>query len=148
MKVILSMICFGMCCIFSSDAKEVYVSPEGHAQADGSIEKPYATIPGAVEAVRALRKLGYKDSVSIVLREGRHPLKETLVLGIEDGNPATSAKATHPMYGTGEILDPPYLKISAYPGEHPVAELRMALPHRGRLRPPGVDLEHPQVVKQ
>ncbi|MDF7806339.1 putative glycoside hydrolase [Pontiellaceae bacterium B12219] len=118
MKTILSVICLGVCCSLS--AKEVYVSPEGHAQADGSIEKPYATLPGAVAAVRALRASGYTEPVSILLREGRHSLKETLVLGLADGNPAAPMQTALPMYGAGEIADSTYLTIAAYPGEQPV----------------------------
>ncbi|MDF7823549.1 putative glycoside hydrolase [Pontiellaceae bacterium B12227] len=120
MKFSVNVICLGLCCLCSSYAREVYVSPEGHAQGDGSLERPYATLPEAVQAVRTLRTSGYKEPVSILLRAGRHPLKETLVLGVEDGNPEPLADAAAPMVGAGNITEPATLTISAYPGEKPV----------------------------
>jgi hypothetical protein len=65
---------------------EIYVDADGNRRADGSIARPYSTLPGAVNAVRALRKSGNTDPAIIYLREGRHQLNETLVLGIEDRN--------------------------------------------------------------
>ena len=73
-----------------SFALDIYVSVDGGAQADGSLAKPYGSLPDAVEAVRALRKAGHTEPVVIILREGRHQLNQTLVLGMEDGSPATS----------------------------------------------------------
>jgi hypothetical protein len=101
---------------------EFYVSAEvaADAQADGSISNPFGSIPDAVNAVRALRTPGLTDPVVIYLREGRHQLNETLVLGLEDGNPSTSEPAGLEKYGAGEIIEPAYLTISAYQGEKPV----------------------------
>ena len=73
-----------------SSATEVYVSVDGHAQADGSMAKPYGSLPDAVNAVRALRSSGNSDPAVIYLREGRHQLDETLVLGLQDGSPTTT----------------------------------------------------------
>ncbi|HUT10085.1 MAG TPA: hypothetical protein VMY42_06280, partial [Thermoguttaceae bacterium] len=71
----------------TSFALDIYVSVDGDAQADGSLTNPYGSLPDAVEAVRALRKAGNAEPVVIKLREGRHQLNQTLVLGLEDGSP-------------------------------------------------------------
>ena len=98
---------------------EIYVSVEGDDMADGSISSPFATIPKAVDAVRDLRKSGNVKPVVIYLREGRHQLNQTLVLGLEDGNPATSELSNTEEPGAGPPR-PAYLTFAAYPGEHPV----------------------------
>ena len=68
-------------------ALDIYVSVDGDAQADGSLAKPYGSLPDAVEAVRALRRAGDTEPAKIILREGRHQLNQTLVLGMEDRSP-------------------------------------------------------------
>ena len=103
-----------------SFALDIYVSVDGGAQADGSLTNPYGSLPDAVEAVRALRKAGNTEPVVIKLREGRHQLNQTLVLGIEDGSPATSDEVTLEQYGAGDTTGPAFLTFAAYPGEHPV----------------------------
>ena len=105
----------------SSDslAMDIYVSVDGAAQADGSLANPFGSLPDALDAVRALRKAGNTEPVKIILREGRHQLNQTLVLGMEDGAPASSGEVTFEQYGAGKIMDP-YLTFAAYPGEHPV----------------------------
>lgn len=101
-------------------ARDIYVSVAGHARADGSLTKPYGSLPQAVEAVRALRRSGLKEPVRIILREGRHPLKQTLVLGMQDGAPKPAEKVALPQYGAGETTGPAWLTFAAYSGEHPV----------------------------
>jgi len=96
------------------------VSVDGGAQADGSLAKPYGSLPDAVEAVRALRKAGNAEPVAITLREGRHQLNQTLVLGVKDGSPSDSKAITLPKYGAGESSGSAYLTFAAYPGENPV----------------------------
>lgn len=95
----------------------VYVSVEGNDVADGSIDSPFATLPKAVEAVRNLRSSGNTDPATIYLREGRHQLNETLVLGIEDGatSPATIANPEEP--GAGETNMESTLTIASHSGE-------------------------------
>ena len=103
-----------------SYATEIYVSVDGRAQADGSLAKPYGSLPAAVEGVRALRKAGNTEPVKIILREGRHQLNQTLVLGMGDGSPSDSKAEPLPKYGAGESSGPAYLTFAAYPGENPV----------------------------
>ncbi|MGJ8673740.1 right-handed parallel beta-helix repeat-containing protein [Rubritalea sp.] len=104
----------------SAQAKDYYVSPSASEQAaDGSVEQPYATIPSAMEAVRALRKSGYSKPVTVYLGEGRHPLNETLVLGVADGAQIKVEAVNLPKYGAGEVSDA-WLSFKAQPGENPV----------------------------
>jgi len=103
-----------------SQAMDIYVSVDGNAQADGSMAKPYGSLPDAVKAVRALRQSGHTEPAVIYLREGRHQLNQTLVLGMEDGSLSTSKSVTLDKPGAGETADPAHLTFAAYPGEKPV----------------------------
>jgi hypothetical protein len=119
---------------------ELYVFPEGSNQADGSMANPYGSLPEAVDAVRALRRSGNTEPAVIYLREGRHQLNETLVLGMEDGAPSTSEEVALPLHGAGEATSPAYLTIAAYPGEHPVVSAGVSVTDWKRLEsaPPGL----------
>ncbi|MCK0160539.1 right-handed parallel beta-helix repeat-containing protein [Allomuricauda sp. F6463D] len=110
------------CSTISEDKipREIYVSVDGNDDGDGSISNPYATLPSAVKASRDLRKSGVVEPIIIYLREGRHQLNQTLVLGIEDGRPTNSDMAILDKYGAGESTQPAYLTISSYPEEHAV----------------------------
>ena len=101
-------------------ALDIYVSVDGDAQADGSLAKPYGSLPDAVEAVRDLRKAGNTEPAMITLRGGRHQLNQTLVLGIGDGPPATPDDVALEQYGAGDTTGPAFLTFAAHPGEHPV----------------------------
>ena len=63
-----------------------HVSPTGDDSADGSRERPFATVARARDAVRALKKSGAlpKGGVNVWLRGGEYPMRESLVLGKED----------------------------------------------------------------
>ncbi|RAJ12342.1 right-handed parallel beta-helix repeat-containing protein [Arenibacter echinorum] len=122
-----TILSFVLCLFFVSCAneakektpKEIYVALDGDDGAEGSISKPVATIYGAVEAVRAMRKAGETSPVVIYFREGRHALTETLVLGMEDGNPGLMESAPLNEYGAGELA-PSYLTFAAYGDEKPI----------------------------
>ncbi|MEX0321877.1 MAG: putative glycoside hydrolase [Puniceicoccaceae bacterium] len=62
----------------------IYVSPDGDDNSDGSVEKPFASLYVAVEAVRMMRSSGNDVPANIFLRKGQHHLSETIVLGLED----------------------------------------------------------------
>ncbi|WP_299666706.1 right-handed parallel beta-helix repeat-containing protein [uncultured Polaribacter sp.] len=110
------------CSTLSKDkgTKEIYVSIKGDNAGDGSISKPYATIQRAVQASRDFRKNGVVQPIVIYLREGRHQLNETLVLGIEDGRPQNSDVVPFDGYGAGETKLSAYLTISAYSEENAI----------------------------
>ena len=99
---------------------EFYVSVDGNDQAEGSISSPFASIPGAVEAVRGLRESGTNGPVVIYLREGVHRLNRTLVLGMQDGIQAERVILDPEKPGAGPDHSPAHLTIAAYPGETPV----------------------------
>lgn len=96
------------------------MSVDGNDQADGSLVNPFGSLPDAMKAVRALRKSGNAGPMKIVLREGRHQLEQTLVIGLEDGDPVSSEAVDLPKYGTGKFSEPAFLSIVAHPGETPV----------------------------
>ncbi|MCK0157284.1 right-handed parallel beta-helix repeat-containing protein [Cellulophaga sp. F20128] len=98
----------------------IYVSVAGDDTGDGSITNPYATLLEAVKASRNLRKSGVHDPIVIYLREGRHQLNQTLVLGLLDGRPTQSNTGSFDTYGAGETSLPPYLTIASYQEEQAV----------------------------
>ena len=100
--------------------RDIYVSVDGSDQADGSLARPYRTLPEAVDAVRSWRQSGDMSPAVIYLREGRHQLDETLVLGLEDGAPPRSHAVAFEKYGAGDLATPAHLTFAAYPGERPV----------------------------
>ncbi len=116
--ILLSMILFPAC--GSNEPMELYVAVDGNDEAEGSKDNPYATIPGALSAVRSLRETGNSDPVVIYLRGGRHQLNQTLVLGLEDGAPSSTEAPLLEEYGAGPSIDPAHLSFAAYPGEHPL----------------------------
>ena len=99
---------------------ELYVSVTGNDTASGTLSEPFATIPKAVDAVRELRRSGNTKPVVIYLREGRHQLNQTLVLGLEDGAPASTESTPFEEYGAGSSTGAAHLTFAAYPGEKPV----------------------------
>jgi hypothetical protein len=141
------LLLFGFVVLGESYATEIVVSVDGHAQADGSPERPYGTLTDAVKAVRAWRQAGHTEPVTIVLREGRHQLNRTLVLGMADGAPASPETATLPKYGAGEATGPAFLTFAAYPGEHPVVSAGVPVTGWKRLESPPAELPAPAVGK-
>ena len=116
-----------------SQRAEVFVSPQGDDLAEGSMAHPYQSLPRAVEAVRAMRSAGNADPIVIYLRDGRHQLNETLVLGFEDGSPTASGDVTLEQYGAGDTTEPAFLTFAAYAGEHPVVSGGVAVTGWERL---------------
>ena len=62
----------------------IWVAPHGHDDADGSQERPLATLKAAQTKLRALVAQGLKNDVSVRLRGGDYFLSETLELTPED----------------------------------------------------------------
>lgn len=105
---------------------ELYVSVEGSDTAQGSLEAPFETLVRAVEAVRNLRKDGNINPATIYLREGRHQLNKTLVLGLEDGAPTLENSVPFADVGAG-ALAPAQLTFAAYPNENPIISSGVAV---------------------
>jgi len=116
-------------------ALDIYVSVDGDARADGSLAKPYGSILEAVKAVRALRQSDHAVPVRIILREGRHQLNQTIVLGMADGAPAPPEAVTLPRYDAGKLTGPAHLTFAAYRGEHPVVSGGVPVTGWKRLAP-------------
>ncbi|MCP4310257.1 MAG: right-handed parallel beta-helix repeat-containing protein [Bacteroidetes bacterium] len=116
--ILLILLLFPGCGI--DEALEYYVSIDGNDKAEGSLESPFATIPGAVNAVRSLRESGNSDPVIIYLRDGRHQLDQTLVLGVEDAASSSAKPTPFEEYGAGPSTGPAHLSFAAFPGEHPL----------------------------
>lgn len=101
----------------SSKTQTIYVAVDGDNVNDGSLEKPYATLHRAVQASRDLRENGSTNPIVIYLRNGRHHINKTLVLGLQDGRTTDLDKLPFETYGAGKTKLPPYLTIAAYPNE-------------------------------
>ena len=84
-------------------AKDYYVSPSGDDHNPGSLEKPFATIKGARDAIRALPSPERANAIHVYFRRGTYQLEETAVFGLEDS-------------GEGDAT----ITYAAYPGEKPV----------------------------
>lgn len=80
-----------------SAQSELYVSPAGKANGDGSVQNPFNQIPAALEKART-----EKNEIVIYLREGKYLLDKPIVFTSQDGN------------------DNKQLSLKAYPGEHVV----------------------------
>lgn len=124
----------------SSQTIELYVSVEGNDGAGGSITEPFATILKAVDAVHKLRKNGNSNPAIVFLRDGRHQLTQTLVLGIVDGSPAPSELIPLEKYGAGQSGDQAYITFAAFPGKHPVVSSGIPLTRWKLLETPPSEL--------
>lgn len=69
-----------------SAATTLYVSPTGHAGAQGTIEQPLPSLAAARDAIRAMRRDGAAEPVTVLIRGGTYRLSETLVISPEDSN--------------------------------------------------------------
>ena len=120
----------------------LYVSVEGSENATGSISEPFASIPAAVDALREMREKGDERPATIYLREGRHVLTETLVLGLKDGY-ASAQALNDSEVGAGDLPEP-FLTFAAYPGENAVISSGIAVESWQKLKDFPADL--PQVA--
>ncbi len=89
-----------------------YVAPDGDDASPGTLEKPFATLARARDAVRTVIAAGLEHDVTVLLRGGTYRLDETVVFGLEHS-------------GTDEHA----INYAAYPGERPV--LSSGVPIRG-----------------
>jgi len=118
--LILSLLTCISCSENPAERIELYVAPSGSDDASGEVSAPFKTLSRAVEATKELRLAGNAEPAVIYLRDGRHQMNETLVLGINDGR--TSVETREPLSepGAGESVTEAHLTIAAYPGENPI----------------------------
>ena len=94
----------------------LYVSPEGNDSWSGeSIDKPFATIQKARDAIREMRrKNGLTEPVTVYIRGGLYELDETIVFTLEDsGTKAcpityTAYKDEEPVISGGRSITGPW----------------------------------------
>ena len=86
---------FSVAVVLARSSVEFYVSPKGCDAADGSCERPFATLARARDAVRASKKQGGlpKGGVTVWLRGGEYSMRETLALGADDSGAADAPVA-------------------------------------------------------
>ena len=92
--------------VFGADAPDngdFHVAPRGSDDSPGTIDRPFATLARARDAVRKKIAAGLQDDVTVLIRGGTYELSETLSFGPEDS-------------GTEEHC----VTYAAYPGEHVV----------------------------
>lgn len=70
--------------INASYAKDFYVSPNGSDLANGSIDKPFATVAHAVLKVRAYKNANPNEPITVYLRGGKYYLTNPVVFTPED----------------------------------------------------------------
>ncbi|MBQ6118444.1 MAG: hypothetical protein IJK98_04355, partial [Clostridia bacterium] len=80
---------------------DLYVSPEGSDDNDGSLEKPLATIEKARDLVRAMDKTG-KTGVTVALKAGEYRVT-SLAFTAEDSG-TESCPVTYTAYGDGKAV--------------------------------------------
>lgn len=67
-----------------SFAAEVFVSPEGDDDNDGSRTHPFQTLERARDAVRALKANGVQGAIGVRILPGEYPIRQSLTLTAED----------------------------------------------------------------
>ena len=83
-----------------------HLSPRGRDTAPGSTQRPWATLAGARDNLRALRKAGkVTDPVTVLVHDGRYTLRETVNFGPEDSHTRyVAAPRAEPVFDGGERL--------------------------------------------
>jgi parallel beta-helix repeat protein len=102
--LIFILFCLSFCSYALSEEIKIYVSPAGNDIWKGTVDKPYATLQKARDAIRFLKSEGkITGPVMVYLRGGYYELTDTFILKPED---------------SGSELYP--ISYIAYPGEKPV----------------------------
>ncbi len=85
----------------SVEAADFYVSPDGNDENDGSLEKPFATIEKARDAVRALDKTG-KTEVVVGIMAGEY--RTTGIKFTAEDSGTKDCPIRYCKYGDGEVV--------------------------------------------
>ena len=83
------------------DDADLYVSPDGSDDNDGSFGHPLATVEKARDLVRAMDKTG-KNGVTVALKAGEYRVS-SITFTEEDGG-TESCPVTYAAYGDGEVI--------------------------------------------
>jgi len=85
-KTIKILIFIILSCYFKNTfAYDIYISPKGNDKNHGTKDSPLASLTGARNKIRELRKQGVnKEPINVIIADGVYQLNETLILSIED----------------------------------------------------------------
>ena len=105
------LLLFFLACQFSLFAQKLYVSPLGSDAAPGIRDKPLASLTGARDRIRELRRQGiFHDTVVVIVEDGTYRMSEPLVLGPEDSGSDRfpviyrAAQGAHPLLTGAEKI--------------------------------------------
>ena len=89
-----------------AQAADVYVAPTGTDAADGSADKPVATLRRALDRVREIRAAepGRATPVVVEVADGRHELAATLVITPEDSGTEASPTVIRAAAGARSVI--------------------------------------------
>jgi hypothetical protein len=80
------------------------VSPAGNDAQAGTVEKPFATLARARDAVRVLKKHGLQKDITVLVRGGTYWLPEPLAFGPEDSGAEACSVTYAAAPGEGPVL--------------------------------------------
>jgi hypothetical protein len=89
--------------VLPSVTADFYIAPSGKDKNDGTLDKPFATLSRARDAVRELKKTKKDGTITVFIRGGNYQIHETVVFGLEDSGSRNQT-----------------ITYSAYPEEEPV----------------------------
>ncbi len=104
---------FAFICVFNLNAQyKLYVSPLGNDANTGSKIQPLASLTGARNTIRKLKKkqLSKKEAFWVIVEDGKYVMKEPLVLLPEDSGTKEypiiykAAKGAKPIFSGGKIV--------------------------------------------
>lgn len=93
--------------VLNAFAIDIYVSPSGNDHDAGTRAKPLASLPGARNYIRELRKKNITEAIKIIVLDGSYFMAEPLLLTEEDGGTDsasivyTAEVGAHPVFYGG-----------------------------------------------
>src|SRR2546428_7101693 len=92
-KIIFLFLCLVSIGGYSQNVKQLFISPSGNDNGNGTIEKPFATLDKARKAVRKMLQDEKRSSITVYLRGGNYSFKNSVVFDSLDAgtenNPIT-----------------------------------------------------------
>ncbi len=91
-RVILVLFFSGLFLQVATAKEDFYVSPSGDDSASGSLNKPFATLARARDAIRELKEAGVlpEGGITVHIRGGVYPLRESFKLATRDSGTESS----------------------------------------------------------
>ena len=79
--VLAAAVCLAAC---AARAADFYIAPDGDNTNPGTLERPFATLARARDAVRPLVAKGLEANVTVLIRGGTYRITEPVVFGPDD----------------------------------------------------------------